>query len=188
MLKLRALICFLFVISAPLTSYAQEESQMSVPAAYQFSFMNIDGDEIYLSDYKGQPILIVNTASHCGFTPQYAGLQQLHEEYKDKGLVVIGVPSADFAGQEFDTEDEVKQFTEQTFSVDFLLTLITPVKGSDAHPFYKWAASEAGFLGAPKWNFHKYLIGRDGTLAGSFGSPTDPLSDKMISAIEAQLD
>jgi glutathione peroxidase len=181
------IISLLLIFLAPGSGFATEEINMSVPTAHQFSFKDMEGNELNLSDYKGKPILIVNTASHCGLTPQYEGLQQLHEKYKDKGLVVIGVPSADFAGQEFDTEEEVREFTKGKFSVSFPLTIIESVKGESAHPFYKWAASEAGFLGAPKWNFHKYLIAPDGSLAGSFASPTKPLSDKIITAIEAQL-
>lgn len=166
--------------SPKMTSTAQEN-------AHNFSFKTIEGTEIKMSDMKGNAILVVNTASKCGFTGQYAGLQRLHKKYGDKGLVVIGVPSGDFAGQEFAEEKDVKNFTEEKFDITFTLTEIAHVKGKDAHPFYKWANNQAGFLGGPKWNFHKYLIDKQGNFVSAFGSATKPESTKIIEAIEQEL-
>ena len=183
----KLLFIILLIFSYPANADLSEEPQMSLPSAHQFSFTDIEGNAIDLSSHKGKPILVVNTASHCGFTPQYAGLQELHNKYHDKGLLVIGVPSADFGGQEFDTEEEVGEFTEKEYEISFPLTSISKVKGSNAHPFYKWAGEQAGILGRPKWNFHKYLIGADGNLAGSYGSNKSPNDPKIIKAIEDEL-
>lgn len=158
-----------FVISAfPSRSFADEAPQSSSPIVYQFSFTDINGKELPFSSFKGKVVLVVNTASHCGYTPQYKDLQTLYETYKDKGFVVLGVPSGDFAGQEFGTEKEVQSFTEQEYKITFPLTSITKVSGSEAHPFYVWAGEQDGFWGYPQWNFHKYLIGRDGHFAVVF--------------------
>lgn len=160
---------------------------MSYPSAHRFSFQTIAGEPMALGDYKGKVLLVVNTASQCGFTPQYEGLQKLHETYGEKGLVVLGVPSDNFGGQEFDNEAEVADFTSKKFQVTFPLTAITDVSGKEAHPFYQWARDEAGFIGAPKWNFHKYLIGKDGRFVTWFSSMTSPTADKVITAIESEL-
>ena len=147
----------------------------------------MSGNPINLSEFKGKKLLFVNVASKCGFTPQYAGLQNLHETYKDKGLVVSGVPSGDFANQEFSQILEVKEFTDKKFNITFSLTDISQVKGSNAHPFYLWANSKSGFIGSPKWNFHKYLIDKNGNFAAWFSSATKPESKKIIKAIEELL-
>lgn len=160
---------------------------MSLPSAHQFEFQSIDGEALSLSNYKGKALLVVNTASQCGFTPQYKELQALYDRYKEKGLVVLGVPSADFGGQEYATEEEVEHFTEEKFAVTFPLTVISEVKGGNAHPFYQWAGQQAGFIGSPKWNFHKYLIGKNGEFVTWFSSVTSPTSDKVVKAIEAEL-
>ena len=154
---------------------------------YKFSFDGMDGDKINLSDYEGKVVLVVNTASKCGFTPQYAGLEELYRNYKDKGLVVLGVPSDNFMNQEFGSELEVKEFVSDNYEVTFPLTAITDVKGKNAHEFYKWAKNEGGFLSGPKWNFHKYLIDRKGDLVESFGSRVNPQSDKIVNAVEREL-
>lgn len=160
---------------------------MTVSNAHQFSFTSIDGKKINLSDFQGKVILVVNTASKCGFTPQYKGLQTLYEKYKDKGLVVIAVPSSDFANQEFSQISQVKEFTKKEFHITFPLTTIAKVKGNKSHPFYLWANNQAGFIGSPKWNFHKYLIDKNGNLASWFSSPTKPQSPKIINKIEELL-
>lgn len=152
--------------------------------AHAFAFEAIDGGELPLADYAGKAVLVVNTASHCGFTPQYDGLQALWERYRNRGLVVIGVPSNDFGGQEPGTEAQIKQFCEVNFSVDFPMTAKQTVKGAHAHPFYVWAADRAG---APRWNFHKYLIAPDGRLLGAFPSAVAPMSDEMAAAVEKAL-
>lgn len=158
--------------------------------AYNFSFITIDGSPLQLPDYRNKVLLIVNTASRCGFTPQYEGLQKLYDTYNDKGLVVIGVPSNDFGGQEPGSNQEIKKFCEMKFATTFPMTEKTTVTGDNAHPFYKWAAGQnkGGLLASkPRWNFHKYLVGPDGTLAGSFGSITKPKSSSLKTAIETEL-
>jgi glutathione peroxidase len=157
------------------------------PSAYDFSFPAIDAGEIHLSEYNDKVVLLVNTASMCGFTPQYTGLQKLWEDYRDEGLVVLGVPSADFGGQEYSEDADILDFCEVNFDVDFPLTSKTTVKGPDAHPFYKWAEQELGAENAPQWNFHKYLIGRDGKHIQSFDSRTKPEDEEIVSAIRASL-
>ena len=119
---------------------------------------------------------MVNTASRCGFTKQYADLQDLWERFQECGLVVLGVPSNDFGSQEPGSEREIKTFCEVNFNVDFPMTSKVQVKGDDAHPFYRWAGGEVGALGKPRWNFHKYLIGPDGRLVEWFSTPTKPTS------------
>ena len=150
--------------------------------AFDFNFTSIEGNPMPLSEYEGKAVLVVNTASQCGFTPQYEGLQSLWDEYKDKGLVVIGVPSNDFGTQEPNKEGVIKEFCETTFGINFPMTEKNIVKGSHAHPFYQWAQGQTGKF--PKWNFYKYLIAPDGTVAGFYSSLTKPKSTKVIKAIE----
>lgn len=156
-------------------------------SAHDFSFTAIDGGALPLSQFAGKAVLVVNTASQCGFTPQYEQLQAVWQKYRDRGLVVLGVPSNDFGGQEPGTEAQIKDFCETTFNVDFPLTAKEKVSGGDAHPFYRWARAEKGALAAPKWNFHKYLIAPDGRLVEWFSTVTRPDSDKVTAAIEAVL-
>ena len=156
-------------------------------SAHDFSFNAIEGGDLPMSQFKGKAVLVVNTASFCGYTPQYEGLQSLWTEYRDKGLVVLGVPSNDFGAQEPGTEAEIKDFCEANFDVDFPLTAKEVVKGSGAHPFYQWAATEKGASNAPRWNFHKYLVAPDGSLAEAFPSRVEPLSEELVSAVEANL-
>ena len=157
--------------------------------AYSYSFKDInEEDMINLSDYKGKTLVVVNTASLCGFTYQYDGLQKLYDDYKDQGLVVLGVPSNDFGNQESGTNSEVKEFCESTFSITFPLTEKNIVKGKDAHPFFKWSKKELGFIGGvPKWNFHKIIIGKDGNAIAGYTALTRPSSKKFISEIEKAL-
>ena len=157
--------------------------------AYSYSFKDInEEDVINLSDYKGKTLVVVNTASLCGFTYQYDGLQKLYDDYKDQGLVVLGVPSNDFGNQESGTNSEVKEFCESTFSITFPLTEKNVVKGKDAHPFYKWSKKELGFIGGvPRWNFHKIIIGKDGNAIAGYTALTRPSSKKFISEIEKAL-
>ncbi|GAB4357460.1 MAG: glutathione peroxidase [Kiloniellaceae bacterium] len=156
-------------------------------SAHDFTFTAIEGGPLPLSQYKGKVVLLVNTASLCGFTPQYDDLQAVWERYRERGLVVLGVPSNDFGGQEPGSEAEIKQFCEVNFSIDFPLTAKEHVVGDAAHPFYRWAAEQLGFAAKPRWNFHKYLIGPDGTLADWFSTVTKPTAPKVTAAIEAQL-
>ncbi len=156
-------------------------------SAYQFKMTRIDGKPMPLAQYKGKVMLVVNTASFCGFTPQYEGLEALYESYRDKGLVLVGVPSGDFKGQEYGTNKEIKEFCESKFGIRFPMTEKADVIGPNAAPFYKWAEATLGPDSVPKWNFHKYLVGRDGTLITYFGSKTTPDDPALKAAIEAAL-
>ena len=155
--------------------------------AYDFTFPSIDGSLLSLDAFRGQPLLIVNTASQCGFTPQYDGLQAVYEMYQDQGLVVIGIPSNDFGRQEKGTTEEIQEFCEVNFNITFPMTDRVKVKGDEAHDFYLWAKSQVGFAGRPRWNFHKFLVSRDGQITDGFSSVTPPDSDKMKQAIEQLL-
>jgi glutathione peroxidase len=155
--------------------------------AHDFSFTSIDGANLRLADFKGRVILLVNTASMCGFTGQYEGLQSLWLDYKDRGLIVLGVPSDDFGGQELDTAEQVKSFCTLNYSIDFPMTDITSVKGPNAHPYYKWIADVHGSLALPRWNFHKHVIDSDGKLVDWFASTTSPTSNRLRNAIETAL-
>jgi glutathione peroxidase len=154
---------------------------------FDFEFQSIDATPINLSDWRGRALLVVNTASQCGFTGQYAGLQHLHATYQDRGLTVIGVPSNDFGGQEPDSEADIKAFCRSHFQVSFPMTAKTHVIGAHAHPFYRWAADELGAAARPRWNFHKYLVAPDGQLADWFSTVTGPASSRVVSAIERVL-
>ena len=166
---------------------ASSSAQAADKTAYDFSFTAIDGGPLPLSTFKGKAVLVVNTASECGYTPQYKDLQALWQRYRDRGLVVLGVPSNDFGGQEPGTEAEIKRFCERQYAVDFPLTAKVHVTGGEAHPFYQWAAEVAGEVAAPRWNFHKYLVGPDGELPAWFPTKTLPAAKDVTAAIEAAL-
>lgn len=155
--------------------------------AHDFGFASIEGEPLPLSKFKGKAILVVNTASFCGYTHQYDGLQALWDRYRDRGLIVLGVPSNDFGGQEPGTEDDIKEFCEVNFSVDFPLTTKQHVRGQNAHPFYRWAAKELGDEAKPQWNFHKYLIAPDGRIVDWFSTRTPPSSKRLLEAVEGAL-
>jgi glutathione peroxidase len=155
--------------------------------AHQFNFVSIDGKPMPLSEFKGKTVLVVNTASQCGFTPQYSALEAVYKKYKDKGLVVLGVPSNDFGGQEPGTNAEIKKFCEGNYDVDFPLTTKYDVKGPDAHPFYKWAEAVGGTPAVPAWNFHKLLISPEGKLVAEFPSKVKPDSSDVETAIETAM-
>ncbi|MBX2855091.1 MAG: glutathione peroxidase [Rhodobacteraceae bacterium] len=152
-------------------------------SAHDFTFTSIDGAPLALADFAGRPIIVVNTASRCGFTGQYAGLQEIWERYRGQGLMVIGAPSQDF-NQELASEAEVKQFCEVNFDLDFPMTEIIGVKGAGAHPFYAWAAEQAG---APRWNFNKYLIDGEGRLIERLSSSDRPTGAEVLGWIESEL-
>lgn len=160
---------------------------MSAKSAYDFSFDAIDGSKLPVSSFRGKVLLVVNVASQCGLTPQYAGLEKLWSTRRNDGLVVLGVPANDFGAQEPGTESEIKTFCETRFAVDFPMTAKEKVIGPDAHPLYKWVTEELGEDAAPKWNFHKYIFGRDGSIAGTFGSRTPPDAPELTAAIDAAL-
>ena len=150
---------------------------------FDLNVNSISGDALNLSKLKGKTILLVNVASNCGFTKQYDGLQKLYEDFKDKGLVVIGVPTNQFGGQEPGTETEIKNFCETNFNITFPMTSKYDVKGDNAHPIYIWAKDTFGKSTIPKWNFHKILINKNGKIEDTFASFTGPLSNKIINKL-----
>ena len=154
--------------------------------ATEFSFKDVQGSAINLADYKEKVILVVNVASRCGFTNQYEGLQSLWKTYREKGLLVVGIPSNNFR-QEPGTNQEIKVFCETNFGIDFPITEKLSVIGADAHPFFLWAKKNHGSSAIPKWNFHKIIIGKNGKVTGTFTSITKPSSKKFIAAIEKEL-
>lgn len=166
---------------------ADEMADADARTAHEFRFDGLDGAPIALRDHAGGPILVVNTASLCGYTGQYEGLQALHERYADRGLTVIGVPSDDFGGQEYETAAEIKGFCTGAYGVTFPLAARTAVRGARPHPFYRWARETLGAEKAPRWNFHKYLIAPDGRLVAAFDTRTEPRAPEILRAIEALL-
>ena len=150
---------------------------------YDFKINSISGDIINLSEFKGKPVLIVNTASYCGFTKQYEDMQKLWENYRERGLVVLGIPSNSF-NQEKNNNSEVKEFCEVNFNINFPMTEITNVKGDDAHEIYKWAKENHGKSAVPKWNFYKILINKEGKIEDTYASLTSPTSNKITKKIE----
>ena len=150
---------------------------------YEFSIESITGEIIDFKDYKNKVILVVNTASYCGFTKQYTDLQFLWDTYKSKGLIVLAIPSNSF-NQEKKSNKEVKEFCEVNFNINFPISKITEVKGNDAHDIFKWAKDNYGKSAIPKWNFHKILINKDGKIEETFTSFTKPTSNKLIKKIE----
>ncbi len=154
--------------------------------AYSYKFNGIDGDIIKLKEFKNKVIVVVNVASRCGYTPQYEGLQKLWSNYKEKDLVVIGVPTNNFK-QEPGTNNEIKDFCETYFGVNFPMTEKIDVIGKNAHPFYKWAKDTYGIGAIPKWNFHKIIIGKNGKIVDTFASFTKPSSKKFLDLIKSEI-
>ena len=163
------------------TSHAEYEKIF-----FDFKINSITGDVIDLNDFRGKPVLIVNTASYCGFTKQYNDMQNLWDKYKDKGLIVLGIPSNSF-NQEKTNNDDVKEFCEVNFNINFPLTEITDVKGDNAHEIYKWAKDNYGKSAVPKWNFYKILINNEGKIEDTYASLTNPTSKKITKRIESLL-
>ena len=151
---------------------------------FDFKINSINGGELDLSSFKGKTILLVNVASKCGFTNQYDDLQNLYDNFKDKGLIVIGIPTNQFGGQEPGSEKEIKNFCETNFNITFPMTSKYEVKGANAHPIYIWAKDTFGKSTVPKWNFHKILINKNGKIEDTFASFTGPLSNNVVKKIE----
>ncbi|MEM1150807.1 MAG: glutathione peroxidase [Pseudomonadota bacterium] len=172
-------------ISAPSTADTTQQTETAMAEITDFT--TITGEPMPLSQFAGRAVLVVNTASRCGYTPQYEGLQALWSDYKESGLVVIGVPSNDFGGQEPGTEAEVKTFCEINYGVDFPLTSKTAVVGTGRHPFYAMAEDALGEAARPKWNFHKILLDTTGTPVAAFPSSVKPRDAELISAIDGIL-
>ncbi len=168
-----------------LSRTGQAESAVSRTTAYRFSFAALEGEPIRLSDYAGKPVLVVNTASQCGYTPQYTGLQEVWTEFHDRGLTIVAVPSNDF-NQEPGGASEIADMAQHQYGVTFPLAAKAVVTGANAHPFYRWAA-EARPKETPRWNFHKYLIGRDGYIADVFASSIEPTDTRVKTAVARTL-
>tara|TARA_B100001123_G_C15019221_1_gene910817 strand:+ start:405 stop:914 length:510 start_codon:yes stop_codon:yes gene_type:complete len=151
---------------------------------FDLNIKSLDGNEIQFSKFKNKAVLVVNVASNCGFTKQYSDLQKLWEKYRDNGLVVLGVPSNQFGGQEPGTNDDIKKFCEVNFNVNFPMTDKIEVKGENAHPLYLWAEENFGKSAVPKWNFHKILINKEGKIQDTYSSLTNPTSKKIMNEIE----
>ena len=169
-----------------ITMFFWSNISSSEKSFHDFTIESINGDQITLSDYKNKVVLLVNTASQCGFTPQYSGLQKIFDRYKDDGLIVLGVPSDDF-NQELSNEAEVKKFCEIRFGVNFPMTSIQKIRGNDAHPLYQWISSNVSVIGQPRWNFHKYLISKEGKVLNWFSSMTSPSSEGLVKQVEDAL-
>jgi glutathione peroxidase len=160
---------------------------MAEHSAHDFTFSTIDGAPLPLAGFRGKPVLLVNTASFCGYTPQYADLEKLHQRFAGRGLVVLGVPSNDFGAQEPGTAAEIKEFCSTNFHVTFPLAAKVHVIGGEAHPLYRWIEAELSEAGVPRWNFHKYLIAPDGSLAGAWPSAVKPQAPEIVEEIERLL-
>ena len=152
-----------------------------------FTLDGLEGAPLPLAQFAGQVVMVVNTASHCGFTNQYGGLQELYARYRDRGLVVLAVPSNDFGGQEPGTAEEIREICTGTYGVTFPIAAKADVTGDDALPLYRWLAGTLGARNVPRWNFHKYLIGRDGRPVAAFASQVDPMSPRVLAEIERLL-
>lgn len=176
----------LAAIGAPMATRARAETAVSRITAYAFSFPGLTDGDVRLADYTGRPLLVVNTASLCGYTPQYAGLQEIWTEFRGRGFGMIGVPSNDFGGQEPGGAAEIAATAQHQYAVTFPITAKAVVSGASAHPFYRWAA-EARPRDVPKWNFHKYLLGRDGYIADVFPSAVEPTDTRVKTAIARAL-
>lgn len=174
-----AAILLALALAAPAGAALGEES-----AVRDFRWRSIDGGEVGFADWAGRPVLVANTASLCGYTPQYAELQALQDAYEDRGLVVLAVPSDSFA-QELGSEAEVQDFCEVNWGLDLPMTAITPVRGEAAHPFFAWLREQEGW--EPAWNFNKVLVGGDGRVLGTWGSDASPTGPEIRRAVEAAL-
>ena len=165
-------------------SFMNKTISNSNQTLFDFKINLINEDELVFSKFKGKTILLVNVASKCGFTKQYGDLQNLYNLYKNKGLIVIGIPSNQFGGQEPGSESEIKNFCETNFGITFPMTKKYDVKGDNAHPIYVWAKETFGKSTIPKWNFHKILINKEGKIEDTFASFTNPMSKKIVKKIE----
>ena len=178
----------LFLIFIIMFSFFQNANAKYEKLFFDINIKNIDGENLSLNKFKGKALLIVNVASKCGFTKQYMGLQTLYENYKNRGFVVIGIPSNQFGGQEPGTNTDIKEFCETNFNITFPMTSKEIVSGKGSHPFFDWTKDELGWLaGVPRWNFHKIIIDKNGNAIGGYSPMTKPSSKKFIKVIEKAL-
>ena len=180
MSKQKAIIYIIIIMF----SFFNKTMSNNTETFFDLNVNSINGDVLNLSKLKGKTILLVNVASNCGFTKQYEDLQNLYDNYKSKGLIVIGMPSNQFGGQEPGSESEIKNFCETNFNITFQMTSKYDVKGDNAHPIYIWAKETFGRSAVPKWNFHKILINKEGKVEETFASFTNPMSKKIINKLE----
>ena len=181
---MKKIINLLIIILTIIFNFNVKVNSMENKKLYDIEIESINGEIISLSEYKGKTIFLVNVASNCGFTKQYADLQNLWEKYREKDLIVIGIPSNQFGGQEPGSNTEIKDFCETNFNINFLMTSKQDVKGENAHEIYKWAKISYGKSAVPKWNFHKILINKEGIIVDTFASFTNPMSKKVVLKIE----
>ena len=174
---------FIYIV-IPMFSFFSNSVSDIPKTLFDFKINSISGNELKLSDFEGQTLLLVNVASNCGFTKQYSDLQKMYENYKDKGFVVIGIPSNQFGAQEPGKNSEIKDFCETNFNITFPMTEKYDVKGVNAHPIYLWAKETYGNSTVPLWNFHKILINKNGKVEDTFASFTKPMSKKIIKKLE----
>lgn len=182
---------FIFLIGCLLmlpTIHATTDTISKMNNAYDYSFYTLIGHKpLPLATYLGKVLLIVNVASKCGFTPQYKSLEELYKKYKERGFEILGVPSNDFGNQEPGNAEEIANFCQVNYGISFPMAAKEVVSGKNAHPFYLWAKQQLGFGTAPKWNFHKYLINRNGELIDYYYSTTSPLAPRFVKALEKAL-
>tara|TARA_Y100000992_G_C20965784_1_gene350327 strand:+ start:46 stop:591 length:546 start_codon:yes stop_codon:yes gene_type:complete len=176
----------LIIIFFMIFSFINPAKSYQGKSLYDFSFKSINGETIKMDKYKNNVLIVVNVASRCGYTPQYEDLQFVWEKYRENNLIVLGVPTNNFK-QEPGTNEEIKNFCETNFGIDFPMTEKIDVIGTNAHPFYKWAKNNYGLGAIPKWNFHKIVIGKDGKIVDTFASFTKPTSKKFINLIEKEI-
>ena len=174
----------LFIIIIMISFFSEKTTADYEKLAYDFKFNDLDGTILNLSEYKNKILIVVNVASQCGFTSQYEDMQKVWENYQSKGVIMLGVPSNDFGKQEPGSSEDIKNFCEAKFGISFPMTEKVIVKGDNAHPFYLWAKKNYGKKAVPKWNFHKIIINKNGKIAETFSSITNPSSQKFIKALE----
>ena len=190
MLKILIIAVALGALCVGLCLFCDDTAMASPASVYDFKMRDIDGKDVKLKKYKGNVLLVVNTASQCGYTPQYAGLQKIYERYKDRGLVIVGVPANDFGGQEPGTDEEIKTFCTRTYNVTFPMLSKVSVKGEDQTPLYQYltsAAANPATAGDVKWNFTKFLVNKQGKVIGRFESKVKPDAPELTSAIDQAL-
>lgn len=187
MRTISALLLLVFYCTS--TAPAQSGAENGLPSGkvHTFTLKSIDGEDVRLSDFKGSLLLLVNTASKCGYTPQYAPLEELNQRYRDRGLRVLAFPANNFGAQEPGSNTEIKEFCTSTYGITFDLFEKISVKGEDIHPLYQFLTTESGFPGEIRWNFTKFLVDREGNVVARFETKVDPLSEEVVSEIEKRL-
>ncbi len=198
MIKIAAIVALFAVVAVVVLAYSYgfifnptPNEAVDAKSVYEFKMKDIDGNDVKLDKYKGNVVMIVNTASKCGYTPQYEGLQAVYEKYKDRGFVVLGFPANNFMGQEPGTEKEIKEFCTLKYNVTFPMFAKISVTGTDQHPLYGYLTNKKtnpDFAGDISWNFNKFLVDKKGKVVARFGSKEKPQDENVIAAIEKQLE